>query len=111
MTQSVDYSFYSGEWRGSLKEEDFLSEVSRATSFVDCLIGYNEVRTEEQRVAYKKAVCASIDAFSSYGYDEGGSFRVGDFTSPAGAKSGKQIAAENARQLLFASGLLWGGIR
>lgn len=107
---SPDYTFYSEVWGGKLGKDEFDAGVSRATSFVEYLVGYNEVDTEDKAIAFKKAACAALEAFETYGYEDGGSFRIGDFTAPSGAKTGKQIAAEDARQQLFMSGLLWGGL-
>lgn len=105
-----DYTFYAEVWHGKLSSDDFHAGVSRATAFVEHIIGYNDVDTEDKAIAFKNAVCASLDAFHTYGYEDGGSFRIGDFTSPSGAKSGKMIAYEDACLFLQKSGLLWGGI-
>lgn len=104
-----DYTFYSQDWGGKLSEDVFNAGVSRAISFVDYVIGYKYV-AEWQKKAYNKAVCAALEAFETYGYEDSGSFRIGDFSAPGGMRSGKQIAHDDICMYLGPTGLLWSGL-
>lgn len=102
-----DYGWYSEEWGGSAPEALFRANVGQAEGVVMQLVGFNEV-SPAQEDAYRRAVCAGVDALATYGADFG-SMTVGSFSVSAGAKTGRQIAMEDARAQLVRSGLLWGG--
>lgn len=103
-----DYAFYKHEWGGSLPEDVFDELSSKASTRVDFLIGFNPVDTPAKQTAYKRAVCAALEAFAAYG--DGGGFSIGKYSRQEGVKSGRQIADEDARAQLLRSGLLWGGV-
>lgn len=105
-----DFAYYRDEWRGTFDEKTFRAGVNAASSLVNELIGWNDVRTDRQKDCYKRAVCAALDAVETFGADMA-SVSIGGFSANMGAKSGRQIAMEDARGQLVNSGLLWGGIR
>ena len=110
MTWAPDYAFYRDEYKGKAPEAAFDEQLTGAKAHVDWLIGFNEV-TEATAVAYKRAVCAALEAFAVYGTGPAGGFSIGGFSmSPAGAKSGKDIATEDALRELACTGLLYSGI-
>lgn len=114
MTWTPDYAFYRDEYKGKAPEAAFDEQLSGAVAHVDWLIGFNEV-TEATATAYKRAVCAVVEAFAVYGTGPVGGFSIGSFTHSSyvgvGSKSGKQIATEDAVSELSASGLLYAGVR
>ena len=102
-----DYGWYSEEWGGSATEALFGANVGMAEGVVMQLVGFNE-GSPAQEAAYRRAVCAAVDALAAYGPDFA-SMTVGSFSVSAGAKTGRQIAMEDASAQLARSGLLWGG--
>lgn len=104
------YEFYTGEYGGRLPEAAFGAELSGAAAYVDWLIGFNEV-TEQTAAAYRRAVCAALEAFAVYGAGESG-FTIGSFSMSAlpNGRTAKDIAREDAARELVGTGLLFQGI-
>ena len=100
-----DFEFYKDEYRGSLSQDQFDTQLSNALAHVRWLIGFNEV-TESTSEQFKRAVCAAIEAFYTYGIDDPVSgFSIGNFSmnsNSSQACNGKSIATE--------TGLLFGGL-
>lgn len=106
-----DYAFYRDEYKGRASEAAFDEQLPGASAHVDWLIGFNEV-SEAASTAYKRAVCAVVEAFATYGTGPVGGFSIGSFgMSSVGVKSGKDIATEDAARELATTGLLYSGVR
>lgn len=109
-----DYTFYKNEYRGQAPEAVFSEQLRGAVAHVDWMIGFNEV-VEATSTAYKRAVCAVVEAFAVYGTGPIGGFSIGSFSHSSyvgvGSKSGKDIATEDATAELATSGLLFAGVR
>lgn len=110
-TWAPDYQFYRDEYKGKAPEAVFDEQLPGASAHVDWLIGFNDV-SERTATAYKRAVCAAVEAFAVYGTGPAGSVSIGSFgMSWSGAKSGKDIATEDAERELSCTGLLYAGVR
>ena len=104
-----DYKFYKDEYHGTAGEDEFNALIGDAEGYVKYLIGWNPVDTEERKLAYKRACCASAQVFSDYG--EGTGFTIGSFTLRG--DENPQLYWQVTRKVygeLLASGLLWGGV-
>jgi len=114
MTWAPDYAFYRDEYKGKAPEEVFDGQLPGAVAHVDWMIGFNDV-SEATATAYKRAVCAVVEAFAVYGTGPVSGFSIGTFSYSSyvgvGSKSGKQIATEDAADELSTSGLLYSGVR
>lgn len=114
MTWAPDYAFYCADYKGKAPEAVFDEQLPGAVAHVDWMIGFNEV-SETTVTAYKRAVCAALEAFAVYGTGPVGSFSIGSFSHSAyvgvGSKTGKDIATEDAARELRCAGLLYSGVR
>lgn len=106
-----DYAFYQGEYGGRLGEAAFYAQLPAATAHVDWLIGWNEVDCETAE-AYKRAVCAAVDAVSAFGGEWSGGFTIGSFSASAPSQGGTAQDAMTASAVkeLATSGLLYQGV-
>lgn len=113
-TWAPDYAFYCDEYKGKAPEAAFDEQLPGAVAHVDWLIGFKDV-PDAALTAYKRAVCAALEAFAVYGTGPVGGFSVGGFRHSSyvgvGSKSGKDIATEDASRELSGSGLLYAGVR
>lgn len=106
-----DYEFYRDEYHGQAPEAAFDAELPGAVAHVGWLIGRNRV-TEATATAYKRAVCACVDAFAVYGHQGGGGFTIGSFSvsGDSSGRTGEDVASDAACKELATSGLLWAGV-
>lgn len=114
MTWATDYAFYRDEYKGKAPEAVFDEQLPGAVAHVDWLIGFKDV-PEASSTAYRRAVCAALEAFAVYGTGPAGGFSIGSFSHSSyvgvGSKSGKDIATEDAARELSRTGLLYAGVR
>ena len=107
------YEFYVEEY-GEINQDAFEQGVAAAEAFVKYLVGFNPVDTKEKDYAYKRAVCAGVEAFALYGDGALGGFRIGNFsttqTAYTGSANARDVAAQKVKGELLTSGLLYGGI-
>lgn len=108
------YEFFVSEYGESVPREFFDEGVAGAEAFVKYLVGFNPVDTCEKKHAYKRAVCAGVEAFAMYGDGALGGFRIGNFstsqTAYSGSANARDVAAQKVKGELLLSGLLYGGI-
>lgn len=108
------YEFFTKEYGGTIQPEEFSDGLAGAESFVKYLVGWNPVDTEEKATAYKRAVCACVEAFALYGDGALGGFHIGNFsatqTAYTGSANARDVANQKAKGELLSVGLLWGGI-
>lgn len=105
-----DYAYYRNDYRGRENQQTFESGLNGAVAVVDDLVGYNQVG-EDTANAYKRAICAACDVFSTYGYGPMGGFTIGAFTLQGDVtEHSAGLATYEARRELAMSGLLWAGI-
>ena len=64
--------------------------------------------------AFKRAVCAALDAFAEYGAGEVGGYTIGEFSVKNYASqetSGEQLATQAALRELVGTGYAFAGVR
>lgn len=109
-----DYNFYVVAYGGTLSADVFKENVPEAVSFVKYLVGFNAIDSKRKKDAFKRAVCASVDAFAQYGDGGIGTFSIGSFSAGQGAHAGsvnaRDVAKQKAMGELLKAGLLWGGV-
>lgn len=106
------YIFYTTVYKGSVSQEEFDAEVSKAVSHVDWLIGWKVV-PEEHETSYQMAVCACVDVFAEYGTGLIDGFAIGSFRMDRpndGKFTAKELASTAAEEFLAPTGLLWSGL-
>lgn len=114
MILTPDYKYFTDEYGATMPEDIFAEGLPGAESFVKYLVGWNEVDTDEKVDAYRRAVCAGIEAFALYGDGALGGFHIGNFstnqTATTGSDNARDVAEHKVKGELLACGLLWGGI-
>lgn len=113
---TADYAFYVDEYGGRLDAEAFAESLPAAERQVRWLCGCAEPDSDDEdaTAAYKRAVCAAVEAFAEWGEGLVGGLTVGDFAvKPYENKgpSGVQIAIDAAVKELAGTGLTFGGVR
>ena len=109
---SVTYEFYRYTYGGGLAEAAFSEWLPMASSHVAwlCL----EKAPCAGDLAYKRAVCAAIDAFAEYGMGEVGGYTIGEFSVKNyenKGTTGEELATAAALKELAASGHAFSGVR
>ena len=113
MACTVDYAFYANDWGGTLGEAFFDEQLPVALSHLRWLCAGREPAEQHER-AYRRALCAAVDAFAEHGSGEVGGYALGDYRvtnyqdrSPVGA----DLATLAALKELFDSGMTFAGVR
>lgn len=110
----VTYAWYADTYRGSLPEAAFLSFLSEARGHVSWMCGGREPSDGVEEEAYRRAVCAAVEAFADYGDGQVGGFTLGDFKVSRyerDATAGADIATAAVARELAHTGLLFCGVR
>lgn len=101
------------DYGGDLSEAAFGLALPAATRHVRWLVGGAEP-SEEELVAYQRAVCASVDAFAEFGEGQVGGFSLGDFKVTHyedEGTTGEEIATADALKELVGTSLAFAGVR
>ena len=109
---SVTYEFYRYTYGGGLAEAAFSDCLPQADAHVRwlCL----EKQPCVQELAFKRAVCAAIDAFAEYGMGEVGGYTIGDFSVKNyenKGTTGEELATAAALKELAGTGFAFCGVR
>lgn len=113
MAASVTYEFYSETYGGGLSEAAFGTSLPAALAHVRWLCG-GRCPSRCEVVAYKRAVCAAVDAFAEFGQGQVGGFALGDFKVTHyedEGTTGDEIATQAAMKELVGTSLLFSGVR
>ena len=78
MAVAVTYDFYAQAYGGGLSDTAFGLSLPAASRHVRWLVGGAEPGDDELE-AYRRAVCAAVDAFAEFGEGQVGGFSLGDF--------------------------------
>ena len=109
---AVSYKYYSETYGGGLNEAAFGEFLPVAEAHVKWLCAnrcYCPTST-----AFKRAVCAAVDAFAEYGAGEVGGYTIGEFSVKNYASqetSGEQLATQAALRELVGTGYAFAGVR
>lgn len=119
--EAPDYGFYRDEWGGDAGEADFSALLPHAVAAVVAAVWPNRPTTYADDYAYRRAVCAAVDADRAYGGTHGvgtgaaGSLTLGSFSASSGGAGGSdsdayaaELRAAVAAQLV-GTGLLFAG--
>ena len=107
----VTYEFYRYSFGGGLGEAAFAECLPWASCFVEWLCLEKEPCGDE--LAFKRAICAAIDAFAEYGMGDVGGYTIGDFSVKSyenKGTTGEELATAAALKELAASGLAFSGV-
>lgn len=88
----TDHSFYKDVYGGTLSEAAFYDFLPKATRHVNWLLGYERPSGACEIMRYRRAVCASVEAFSDYG-DGAIGFTLGNFKTAV--RDGVSFSAED----------------
>lgn len=113
MAAEVTYEFYSGAYGGGLSESAFGLSLPAALRHVRWLCGGREPARCEV-AAWKRAVCAAVDAFAEFGEGQVGGFALGDFNVTHyedEGTTGDEIATAAALKELVGTLLAFAGVR
>lgn len=113
MAAAVTYEFYSQTYGGRLSEPAFGLALPAASRHVRWLVGGREPG-EDELDAYRRAVCAAVDAFAEFGEGQVGGFALGDFKVTHyedEGTTGGEIATANALKELVGTSLAFCGVR
>ena len=111
MASTVTYAFYQDTYGGGLSEAAFAASLPLADSHVRWLCAVRGARTTCN--AFKRAVCAAVDAFAEYGAGEVGGYTIGEFSVKNYASqqtTGEELATEAALRELGLSGMAFSGV-
>ena len=109
---AVTYAYYSNTYGSGLSEPAFSDSLPVAEAHVKWLCAnrcYCPTST-----AFKRAVCAAVDAFAEYGAGEVGGFQIGEFSVKNYASqqtTGEELATAAALRELGMSGMAFSGVR
>ena len=109
---SVTYEFYANTYGGGLAEAAFAASLPAATAHVRWLCGGRSPGRCEV-TAWKRAVCAAVDAFAEFGQGQGGGFALGDFKVTHyedEGTTGEEIATQAALKELVGTSLAFCGV-
>ena len=110
---AVTYEYYSEVYGGGLSEAAFSDNVGVAEAHVRWLCANRRVRTDSR--AYKRAVCAAVDAFAEFGAGQIGGLAIGDFKASRYADdsgvTGEDMATQAALRELAHTGYAFAGVR
>lgn len=113
MAASVTYQFYKDVYGGGLSESAFGLALPAASRHVRWLVGGVEP-SEKELEAYRRAVCAAVDAFAEFGEGQVGGFSLGDFKVTHyedEGTTGEEIATADALKELVGTSLAFCGVR
>lgn len=88
----ADYAFYQNVFGGTLSEAAFYDCLPKALNHVRWLTGYRDPYGSCEVRRYKRAMCAAVEAFASYG-DGAIGFTLGNFKSAV--RDGVSFSAED----------------
>ena len=111
MASTVTYAFYQDTYGGGLSEAAFAASLPLADAHVRWLCAVKGARTTCN--AFKRAVCAAVDAFAEYGAGEVGGYTIGEFSVKNYASqqtTGEELATEAALRELGLSGMAFSGV-
>lgn len=109
---AVTYKYYSEAYGGGLSEAAFDANLALAESHVKWLCATGDYCANA--TAFKRAVCAALDAFAEYGAGEVGGYSIGEFSVKNYASqqtSGEQLATQAALRELAGTGYAFAGMR
>lgn len=119
MISALTYAEYQ-ELGGTQEEDAFKSSYLAAQSWVRYYCGTNEVETQDQDAAVKRALMSAIDVDVYYGASGGvgegvGSMTIGSFSiSGASGKGDMSSYQQDMQRVIYmhltGTGLLYGGI-
>lgn len=113
MAATVTYEFYSETYGGGLTEAAFGLSLPAATRHVRWLVGGRETGDDELD-AFRRAVCAAVDAFAEFGEGQVGGFALGDFKVTHyedEGTTGEEMATSAALKELVGTSLAFSGVR
>ena len=109
---AVTYEWYRDVFGGGLSEAAFGDCIGAAEAHVRWLCGG---RGCVAATAYKRAVCAAVDAFAEFGRGQIGGVALGDFRVTRYASdegvTGEDMATEAALKELYGTGYAFAGVR
>ena len=111
MASTVTYEFYSETYGGSLGEAAFAANLPMADAHVKWLCAVKGASTTCN--VFKRAVCATLEAFAEYGAGEVGGYSIGEFSVKNYASqqtSGEELATQAALRELGMSGMAFTGV-
>ena len=77
---SVDFGFYRDEYGGRMGVEAFTEALPAAACHVRWLCGGRVPACDADELAYRRAVCATAEAFAGFGEGQVGGFQIGSFS-------------------------------
>ena len=113
----VSYEFYQDGYGGALAANAFAEALPAAVRCVGALTGARDVCEEwdgDRAEAWRRAVCAAVDAFAEYGEGRVGGFSIGSFSVTNyrdEGTTGAEVAREAALAELSRTGLAFVGVR
>ena len=113
----VSYEFYQDGYGGALAANAFAEALPAAVRCVGALTGARDVCEEwdgDRAEAWRRAVCAAVDAFAEYGEGRVGGFSIGSFSVTNyrdEGTTGAEVAREAALAELCFTGLTFAGVR
>ena len=111
MASTVTYGFYADSYGGGLSEAAFAASLPMAEAHVRWLCAVKGARSTCN--AYKRAVCAALEAFAEYGAGEVGGWAIGEFSVKNYASqqtTGEELATAAALRELGMSGMVFSGV-
>lgn len=119
----VDADYYNNDYVGvAISDADFLTKlIKRAERDINVLTQYRitdfDKLTTFQQERVKEAVCTQIEFLAENGElsstvsDSGGSVSIGSYSESSGSSgSNKLLIADNVKNFLYPTGLLYGGV-
>ena len=121
----VDANYYTEDYDGvAISDAAFLSKlIKRAERDINVLTQYRitdfDKLTTFQQERVKEAVCAQVEYLAENGElsstvsDSGGSVSIGSYSESSGSSgsnSNKLLIADNVKNFLYPTGLLYGGV-
>lgn len=109
---AVTYAYYTQTYGGGLSESAFGDYLPIAEAHVKWLCA-NRCYCATSN-AFKRAVCAALEAFAEYGAGEVGGYTIGEFSVKNYASqetSGEQLATQAALRELVGTGYAFAGVR
>ena len=109
---TVTYAYYTQTYGGGLSESAFGDYLPIAESHVKWLCA-NRCYCATSN-AFKRAVCAALEALAEYGAGEVGGYTIGEFSVKNYASqetSGEQLATQAALRELVGTGYAFAGVR
>ena len=112
----VTYSWYTAHYGCDLSEAAFVYALPEAERHVNWLCGGRRPCGAAEHHAYKRAICAAVQAFVEYGEGPAGGFQIGGFRmgnseASASGPTGEDMASDAAIKELAGTGLIFCGVR